>query len=380
MRMALFSSQEGFLGIDLGAGNIKLVELRNEQGRPRLVTYGMYEVPHAQIVDNDWSGRKKEAASALKLLVEQTKAKSRLAVSALPTFAVFSSLISIPPVGPKELANAIRLEAKKVVPRPIDEMILDWKEVSPANQAKTAATGDEDDADTELGRITGTKTGQQKKILITAAPKELVDDYVGIFKDAGLRLVSLETEALALSRSLVGRDPSVIMVVDMGAKTTNLSIIEQGIPLVNRAVNFGGALVTGEIAKRSGISDKQAEQWKRDMGLVMNRTPITPVVRDILDDVLHEIEYLFQLYRRQFSTTAVATGTAIEKVVLAGGTCFVPGLAQYLAERLNVPVHIGDPWARIVYPEDINQLLVEIGPSMAVSVGLAMRHINQTNT
>lgn len=375
--MALFSRQDGFLGIDLGAGNIKLVELRSEQGRPRLVTYGMYEVPHSQVVDNDWSKRRPEAVAALKALLERTHAKSRLVISALPTFAVFSSLISIPPVSPKELPNAIRLEAKKVVPRPIEEMILDWKEIQPpATKQQTAGEDIQDNDSGRLGTITGTKSGQQKKILITAAPKELVDEYVSIFKDAGLRLVSLETEALALSRSLIGRDPSVIMVVDMGAKTTNLSIIEQGIPLVNRAVNFGGASVTGEIAKRTGMSAKQAEQWKRDMGIIMNRSQISPAVRDILDDVLHEIEYLFQLYRRQFSSGVGAGSSAIEKVILAGGTCFVPGIAQYLAERLNVPVHIGDPWARIVYPEDISQLLVETGPSMAVAVGLAMRHIN----
>lgn len=379
--MALFSNPEGFLGIDLGAGNIKLVELRNEQGRPRLVTYGMYEVPTEQIVDNDWSKRRPEAVHALKSLLEQTKAKSRLVVSALPTFAVFSSLISIPPVTAKELPNAIRLEAKKVVPRPIEEMILDWKEIQPSASAQTASVGSaEPETDTDrLGTIKTGKAPQQRKILITAAPKELVDEYVSIFKEAGLRLVSLETEALALSRSLIGRDPSVVMVVDMGAKTTNLSIIEQGIPLVNRAVNFGGAMVTQKIGVRTGMSVKQAEQWKRDMGVIMNRGQLSPAIRDILDDVLHEIEYLFQLYRRQFSPAAGA-GSAIEKVVLAGGTSFVPGLAQYIAEKLNVPVHIGDPWARIVYPEDIGQLLVEIGPAMAVAVGLAMRHINPSQT
>lgn len=378
--MALFSSQEGFLGIDLGAGNIKMDELRNEQGRPRLVTYGMYEVPQAQVIDNDWSKRRADAVTALKALVEQSKAKSRLVVSALPTFSVFSSLISIPPVGPKELGNAIRLEAKKVVPRPLEEMILDWKEVQPSATAGKDAEGSREEDPVEgLGRITSNKAPQQKKILITAAPKELVDEYVAIFKEAGLRLVSLETEALALSRSLIGRDPSTIMVVDMGAKTTNLSIIEQGIPLVNRAVNFGGAMVTDQISKRTGLAALQAEQWKRDMGLLMNRSQIMPAVRDILDDVLHEIEYLFQLYRRQFSP-ASGGGSAIEKIILAGGTCFVPGIAQYLAERLNVPVHIGDPWARIIYPEDISSLLVEIGPSMAVSVGLAMRHITPAHT
>ncbi|MBI4122112.1 MAG: pilus assembly protein PilM [Parcubacteria group bacterium] len=373
--MALFSAEQSFLGIDLGAGNIKMVELRNEQGRPRLVTYSLYEVPHAQVIDNDWSKRRGEAVAVLRELLAKSKAQSRLVVSALPTFAVFSSLISIPPVSPKELPEAIRLEAKKVVPRPIEEMILDWKEIKSDDASAAGKSAEGGDDDSGLGRITNTKNGQQRKILLTAAPKELVDGYVSIFREANLRLVSLETEALALSRSLIGRDQSVLMVVDMGAKSTNLSIIEQGIPLVNRGVNFGGALVTQAISKRMGVSIAAAEQWKRDTGLTGNRREISPAVKGILDDVLHEIEYLFQLYRRQFSPAASNKPASIEKIVLAGGSCFVPGLPAFLAERLNVPVHIGDPWARIVYPEDLTPVLGQLGPSMAVSVGLAMRHI-----
>ena len=82
---------------------------------------------------------------------------------------------------------------------------------------------------------------------------------------------------------------------------------------------------------------------------------------------------LFQLYRSQIS--GEESTKSIEKIVFAGGSAFVPGLANYLAEQLNVPVHLGDPWARIVYPEDLSSTLAEIGPSMAVAVGLAMRQI-----
>jgi type IV pilus assembly protein PilM len=92
--------------------------------------------------------------------------------------------------------------------------------------------------------------------------------------------------------------------------------------------------------------------------------------------VLHEIRYLFQLYRSQIANAA-GRPSSIEKIVLAGGSAYVPGLAQYLAEQLNVPVHLGDPWARIVYPEDLSPIVAEIGPAMAVAVGLAMRQITQ---
>lgn len=366
---------DSFLGIDLGAGNIKLVELQNEQGRPRLVTYGMYEVPLSQVESNDWSQRQDVAVKALQILLEQSKARSRLVVSALPTFAVFSSLISVPTVSDKELPAVIRLEAKKVVPRPIEEMILDWKEVGKTEVA-TPSSSPENVEEAELGTITGSKDRSQKKILITAAPKELVDSYVNIFKQVGLRLASLETEALALSRALIGKDPSVVMVVDMGGKTTNLSIVEEGIPLVNRGVNFGGSNVTKEMASRMHEEIELIDQWKLDMGYSGLAVKLSPAIKEILDDLLHEIEYLFQLYRRQFN---IGTGksSTVGKIVLAGGSAFVPGLANYLAETLNVPVHLGDPWARIIYPEDLSPILSKIAPAMAVSIGLAMRHIGQ---
>lgn len=371
--MALFSQPQSFVGIDLGAGNIKLVELRNEKGRPRLVTYGTYEVPLEKITTNDWSTRKPEAVSALKELLKQAHVTTNLAVSALPTFSVFSSLISIPALAEKDLENVIRLEAKKVIPLPIDQMILDWKEVG-----KT----DKQDSNTQNGSDTSNgalikeeqKVGE-KRILLTAAPKNLVDAYVTIFKSAGLRLLGLETEALALSRALIGRDPSVIMVVDIGAKTTNLSIVEQGIPLVNRGVNFGGEVISNVIAQRMNIKASEAEQWKRDFSIISNQqSSLSQSLSQIMGDVLHEIQYLFQLYRSQFSVNRTG-GNGIEKVVLAGGSAFVPGLANFLAQQLNVPVHLGDPWARIVYPQDLHDVLTEIGPAMAVSAGLASRFI-----
>ena len=373
--MALMSNPQSFLGLDLGAGSIKLVELKNEKGRPRLVTFGSYEVPFAQSEDNDWSKRKDEAATIVKMLVEQTQATSNLVVTAMPTFAVFSSLITVPDVSQKDMANAIRVEAKKVVPRPLEEMNLVWQDIEKTEiKSKPMAKELEEDDAGDLGTITGAKGLQQKKMLITAAPKDLVNSYIEIIKNSGLKLVSLETEALALSRSLIGKDPSVVMVVDIGAKTTNLSIIDRGIPVVNRGVNFGGSRITQQMSGRMSIDIEKAEQWKRDMGRDFREKQLSPATKEILDDVLHEITYLFQLYRSQFVTEGVPV-VRIEKIVLTGGAALIPGFASYLANDLNVPVHLGDPWARIVYPEDLQPMLDQIGPSMAVAVGLAMRHI-----
>ena len=92
------------------------------------------------------------------------------------------------------------------------------------------------------------------------------------------------------------------------------------------------------------------------------------IIQDSLKPIISEIKYVFDLYQRQGDSK-------IEKIVLAGGSAFLPNLPKYLTELLGLSVIIGDPWDRIVYPLDLEPVLQEIGPRMATSIGLAMRDI-----
>ena len=124
--MGLFSTTSSYLGIDFDANSIKVVELKNEGGRPRLVTYGFIdkEIEKIKSSQNDSSIA---TAQLVKQVCRQAKVSTNKVITALPAYSVFSSILNLPAMSRKDLASAVKWEAKKVIPLPIDEMILDWK-------------------------------------------------------------------------------------------------------------------------------------------------------------------------------------------------------------------------------------------------------------
>lgn len=357
--MGLFSTKKSYLGIDLGASSIKVVELANEGGRARLVTYGFIEQPLSQVGKEDIRDRPKEAAKLLKEVCKKAKTTTNKVIAALPTFSVFTSIINLPTMPEKELPSAIRWEAKKVIPMPLEEAILDWKILEDVE--KKAGESPEQ-----------SRRDKQQKILLTAAAKDLVKKYVEVFKESGLALLSLETEAFAMIRSLVGNDKSAILIVDIGASNTDLSVIDKGIPALNRSIDLGGMNVTQNITQILNIGIEEAEQFKQDTGLTaVESAGSQGTIEKALAPIINEIKYTLNLYQGEKGEGS----RTIEKIIITGGSAYLPNLPEYLSKVLDKKVYIGDPWARVIYPEDLKPVLDEIGPRFSVAIGLAMRDI-----
>ncbi len=398
--MGIFSSDKSYLGVDLGAVSTKVVELRNEKGRPQLVTYGFVEEA-VDLVRGDSPEIKEKIVSFLKEICRRAKTTSTKVIAALPAFSVFSSIVSLPRVAKKELPSTIRWEAKKVIPMPLEEMILDWKILPDGGELlKTKKGIDINNEEAEINKVIKTKDGSKNiKVLLAGAPKDLVKKFVEVFRQAGLNLISLETEAFALSRSLIGNDKSTIMVVDFGGVTTNISVIDSGVPVLNRSLELGGSTITRAIADSLNISLARAEQFKRDVGISLdgttNQNEIPKTIEANLSPIINEIKYCFSLYQSQnlsieknnsinggegFNPRATNLNSAlfsgrIEKIILTGGSALLPHLSEYLTGLLNVRVYMGDPWARIIYPVELKPVLEEIGSRFSVALGLAMRDI-----
>ncbi|MBI4281673.1 pilus assembly protein PilM [Candidatus Uhrbacteria bacterium] len=367
--MGFFSKKpSSILGIDVGASAVKLVELVRDGARARLRTYG-YTERAFEAAPSDSRERAEEMGTIIRELKKKTGAQANTAIASLPTFSVFSSIIILPELPKKEVPNAIRWEAKKLVPLPLEEMILNW-EVLPDGERLVAPSPAR--MEKRAGDLTATPViaGKEKKsvhYLITAAEKKLVEQYVAIFKASGLTLQSLETEAFALVRSLIGNDKSTVMIVDIGAKNTDLSIIDSGIPVLNRSMDFGGKAFTDALAQMTKLSPTIAEQLKRDLG----RAPL-PTMPKFLEAVfaplVNELHYTISLYQSR-------SGRRIEKIIVTGGSGFLFNCASLLSSRFNITVAVGDPWARVATPVDLAPALTDIGPRMSVAVGLAMRGI-----
>ena len=404
--MLFFKKKQGFLGIDLGSTSLKLVELKSEKGVPTLVTYGYAERAMGDIVRGNAEEVQKNAVDLLQKLFKSAGAESYQVISALPNFSVFNSVITLPVMSKKELGQAVQWEAKKVVPMPLEEVILDWEIIEEINPdgatpqpsaitpaslpseaslpAETSLTKLEKENTESLSnqntsglggisnsssdvRLASSKERKLYRVLLTAASRSLVKKYVEIFRLANLQLLAIETEAFALARALVGKDEATTMIIDSSAVTTDIVIIEKGIPVLNRSIDVGGVTLTRAIANMLNIDFKRAEQFKRDVGL-NGTSKIPAIIEQALKPVVEEINYSLNLYQNK-------AGQTIEKVILSGGSAYLPNLDSYFSKLLNVKVIIGDPWSRVAYPADLKPALQEVAPRFAVAICLALRQV-----
>ena len=379
--MALFSRKKSYLGVDLGTSSIKLIELTEEAGKPKLVTYGFIEEP-TDIVKNDSEEAKRRIILLLKELIKKTGTTCDRVVAALPSFTVFSSIISLPAMSKKDLNSAVRWEAKKFVPMPLEEMVLDWRLLKDLKEGKKddeAVKNNENEAQEKEGEEDKKKKKKKKeslkqsnyKILLTAAPKNLAKKYIEIFKALNLQIVSLETEAFALERSLIGNDMSPMMIIDIGALAADISVINEGVPVLNRGIDVGGDTITKAISNAMNIDLERAEQFKRDFGVSSSETTqgqIPKTIEFVISSIINEVKHCINLYSN-------VEETPIEKIILSGGSAFLPNLPEYLSKLFNIKVIIGNPWSRVSFPKELEPALLEIGPRFSVAIGLAMREI-----
>ena len=276
--MGFFAKKDAksYIGIDLGMSGIKLVELLNERGRARLVTYAYTEFPSLQ-TERQLIDEAEKTGNLLKKMLDQAKTTTKRCITALPISAVFSSIISVPATNEKELQQAISWQAKKLIPMPLEEISLDSKVL-----------------DSE-GASNGKK---MTHVLLTGAPKGLVASYVNILSHAHMEPLALETEAFAHIRSLVGRDRSTVMIIDMGVFRTNITVVEKGVPFLSRSIATGGSAITSNIAATLGIPFDQAETIKRDIESMQQFAPagdLMPILETLLKPIVDEVRYSFNL-------------------------------------------------------------------------------------
>ena len=358
--------KQSFLGVDIGGGGIKVAELQNEKGRARLFTYGFTEraagAEPVNMVDSPM-----ETAALLKKIVQSSKASTTKAVAGLPIASVFSSVITVPKGTEKEIAESIRYQAKKLIPVPLEEMRIDFKIITPGGVRPAGAKPDPKTAPKDEAKTV--------QALLIGASRTMVAKYVTTFKQAGLELSILETEAYALIRSLIGKDRATTMIIDIGANRTNIIIVENGIPYVTRSLDMGGLTLTRAMSKALSLELPAAEQMKVDIKGISSIYPgdgLPKIFETVISPMLTELQYSMNLYLGQGDGAAPKT---VEKIILTGGTAGLPALAPHFAKQLGIKTYVGDPWARVVYPEGLRSALEEIGPRYAVAVGLAMRDI-----
>ncbi len=334
-----FSKKKSILGVDIGTSNIKIAQITHE-GAAVLDTYGIVNTPY-QLSGKNSAVAVKQTADILRSLVEKAGVTANRCVISFPNSAVFTSVIQLPKMNESELASAVEFEAKKYVPLALSEVDLSWSVIADHSGL-----------------------GGNQKVLLTAVPKQVTKNYMQVFDLAGLSPEIGEIEALALTRSLIGNMPVNCVIIDIGACSTGLNIIENGFLRLSRNLSIGGDTITDKIAKTLNISLARAEQFKKDFG-ISGSTFIPETVRPVLNTIKNEVKQLLNISASQ--------NMQVEKILLVGGGANLPGIVDFFAD-LNVKVELGNPLKTLAYKKDSEAVLKRYALSLPIAIGLSLRN------
>lgn len=335
------------LGLDIGSHSIKLIELIRDGNNSTLRAAGAIATPPKSL-SSTLSADHRALSDAIKQLIKQTGARGTDVNVALPESQVFTRVIEVPQLTQHELASAIKWEAEQYVPLPLDQVNLDF---SILRDGKETGTG-------------------KMEVLLVASPKALIEKYLTILDMADLTPSGAETEIIAASRSLVRSAPTVrnVMIVSLGAQTTDLAILRNGIIAFTRSISAGGEALSRALAQSLDFNQLQAEEYKKTYGVEKGQLEgkIVAAIKPIMDTIISEMKRAILFYQEHNKNEAV------EVILLSGGTARLPGMVLYIAEATGVETQLGNPWVGIRRDQRFAVLDPE-GPTFTVSIGLALR-------
>ena len=203
-----------------------------------------------------------------------------------------------------------------------------------------------------------------------AIPNDTISQFQEIAKFLNLKVTALEPEAFALMRSLrFLAENKISALIDIGAKTTNCSILDKGVLKTSHSFNLGSNEFTEVLARFLNIDYNKAEELKKQKGITgadQEGKEVRKTLLPLFDGVITEIKKIFRNFYQ-------SEGKEIEKVILSGGVVFLPGFGEYFCNELRKELVIANPFLSLSSPPVLKEKLQLIGPAYSVGVGLAMR-------
>ncbi len=362
--MGLFSSP--LVGLDIGSSSIKMVMVKPSGKGWALVNYAVQEVSEEAVEDIDPDLKPSVLSEGLKKLFKEKKVSTKSVVTAVSGDNVITRYIKLPFMTRDELKNVISYEAEQHIPLPIDQVVIDFY---------------------ILGEVE--EDGQKKlEVLLVAAKEEMIDDHLGILKNAKLKSKVIDVDSCAMVNAYeanYGVEPGqTVALINIGAKITTINVIEDGVSHLTRDFSVAGNQFTKEIQREFNLSFAQAEELKRQQGAVtiesdeimLTRMPdkddrsmrISEAVTPVLNKLLSEFRRSFDFYENSMKKRPVS------KVVLSGGGARLRNIEKFFADKLGVPCEIGDPFKALDIPRSMDMdTLKAQGPSLMVGLGLALR-------
>ena len=330
-----------YFGLDIGSSSIKLLELKGNKAT-EAVALAVNPVGNSNVELG--AEQRLKLVEAVKALVKDSGVKNRSVVLSIPESLVFSRILKLPIMSTPEMASAIKWELDQVVPFPPDKIEVSWVVIEKPK------------------KIVG---NEKMKVFVVAVPKNVSEAYVKFLALVGLEPLRLENEVLSLARGLskFTADKGVNLILDMGASSTKMVVVEKELIHLSHVVPLAGMAMTRLISEAFKISTNQAEKYKRAYGV--DKSQVEGKIYNTLSGLIDSLVVEIKKVMASFSNTE--KNKRIEKIILVGGGAFLKGITSVLVEKTGLDVVVGDPFLEVEVPEKIKAS----GVVFSTVVGLA---------
>lgn len=310
-------------GLDIGSSTIKIMQIDKSNSGFQIKGYGASEFD-PKCLDNGAIIDLELMAKAVKSLFNNNligKITTRRVAISLPSSRIYSRVLTLPKLSKKEMDEAIKLEAEQYIPVPLDELYIDYEQISSGKE--------------------------NNDYFLVAMPKTIVDSYMQLADILGLEVAVLETSMNASSR-LVSQAEEIstpTLFVDFGSISADLTIYDNQ-PIVTGTVPGGGNTFTQIIANKLGVNERVATTIKSKYGLGVSKKQkeISEALKPSLALLSKEIKKMLRYYEDKTGGKG-----KIKQIISLGGGANMPGLNDYLTADLRMPTRMCHPWTHISF-------------------------------
>ena len=347
------AKNQSAIGLDIGSNTIKLVQLKRSNQGLSLENFAITELAPEAIYEGGIHDTT-EVANTLQKLISDLQIKSKQVAISIGGHSVIVKKITLPAMTDEELAESINWEADHYIPYDLVDVYLDYQ-------------------------ILQVRADQgQMDVMLVAAKREVVDQYVNVVRQAGLKPVVVDTDCFAMQNSFeinyqLPQD-ELICLIHIGAENLNINVISYGINTFTRDLQLGGDSYTREIQKQMGTSYQEAEAYKLGGRYGGGNQIIPQEVQRIL--VMMSEQIASEINRSLEFHLATSGENRFSKIYISGGATKLSTLVDEIAKRTNTPVELLDPFQEVgIDPKVFEpQYLFDNRAYASVALGLSLRH------
>jgi len=348
MNLPFLSSEQLVVGVDIGSHAVKVCQLKRTDKAYSVISIGSALLPEGA-VDDGTLNEPEVVGAAIADLFKNLKIKSKKVGFSISGYSVIVKKVNLAVMDEAQLEQHILTEAEQYIPFDIDDVYLDFQDLK-----------------------TSTEENERTDVMLVAAKKDIVDDYLEMLENIGLQATIVDVDGFALENTYEYNVPKSenVALVDIGASKMNINIISMGMSVVARDIVVGSRQLTEHIQNQFDLEFDEAESLK------LGHTPagdkqqeIEEIFNTVCTQWVLEIKKAIDLYHSNYPDSPLT------KLVLSGGGSKVAGLTDFLAMETGLSVELFNPFANMVSNDkkiDRNYL-ENVGPEMAIASGIAIR-------